>query len=111
MIGEVGPKCAFRPGFGVKYSPVKKNRAVVTASTRHRTSEHATSATRLSRKRMGGPKGATAMCAMERMREARARGGGAHLSHINASKTSVSKLLLYEEWLTRVEYRLSEGGW
>jgi len=23
----------------------------------------------------------------------------------------VSKLLLYEEWLTRVEYRLSEGGW
>ena len=60
--------------------------------------EHATSATRLSRKRIGGPNGATAMCAMLRNRLARALG----LNILATTRTFESSVCVCELFATAV---------
>ena len=73
-MGDVGPRSRRIDGLVFSYSPAVKNQKVVRKSTKVRTSEHATSATRLSRNRTGPPNGAVTECAIERRSEARARG-------------------------------------
>ena len=73
-MGDVGPRSRRMDGRAFSYSPAVKNQSVVRKSTRHRTSEHATSATRLSRNRTGPPNGAATERAIERRSDARARG-------------------------------------